>query len=264
MDRKILYRHRDDEGTIEVVQERDARSLYFGSPSKQSSVRPDAPHELVLPYTRTLTAALLFRPEPRRILLVGLGGGALAHFFLHHFPEARVEAVENRAEVVAVARDFFALPLDHPRLTVHLREAGSFLAEPGTAPREGWDLIVADAYNSEGPDPATLLEDFYQRCRSGMHPEGVLAANLWSSRRRRLRAALDAMERVFGAPVYRLQARGRANVSAFAGRGGLPAEPGPTLADRARSLEERIGLAYERYLADLEPNRRTWLDAIFP
>ncbi|MFP4614831.1 MAG: hypothetical protein ACLFRB_03085 [Thiohalorhabdus sp.] len=264
MDRKILYRHRDNEGTIEVVQERDARSLYFGSPSKQSSVRPEAPHELVLPYTRTLAAALLFRPEPRRILLVGLGGGALAHFFLHHFPEARVEAVENRAAVVAVARDFFALPLDHPRLTVHLRDAGTFLAEAGAAPRGGWDLVVADAYNADGPDPATLLEEFYLGCRAGLHPEGVLAANLWSSRRRRLRAALEAMERVFGAPVYRLQARGRANVSAFARQGGLPADPGPALAERARALEERIGLAYERYLTDLEPHRRTWLDPFIP
>ncbi|MFA9459728.1 hypothetical protein [Thiohalorhabdus methylotrophus] len=264
MDRKTLYRHSDAEGTIEVVQEGEARSLYFGSPSKQSSVRPDAPHALVLPYTRTLTAALLFRPDPRRILLVGLGGGALAHFFLHYFPRAWVEAVENRAQVVAVARDFFALPLEDPRLTIHLRDAASFLAEPGTAPRRGWDLIVADAYNADGPEQATLLAEFYERCWLGLHPEGVLAANLWSSNRRRLRGTLGALEEVYGAPVYRLQARGRANVSAFAGRAPLPENPWHELTDRAVFLEERIGLAYRRYLTDLAPHRRGWLDSLRP
>ena len=54
----------------------------------------------------------------------GLGGGALARFMRHHWPGCRISAVEKRALVVALAREYFALPderfaammrLDHNR-----------------------------------------------------------------------------------------------------------------------------------------------------
>ncbi len=240
-----------------MVQESGGiRSLHFGTVSKQSSVDPAAPHRLVLPYTRLLTAALLFRPSPRRILLLGLGGGALAHFFLHYFPEVRIDAVEHWPEVVAVARDFFVLPVDHPRLTVRLLDAAELLADPGERPPEGWDLIVADAYNAAGPATPTIVREFYAHCWQALAEGGVLAANLWSSSRLRLTAALRDLEAALGRPVYRLQVRGRGNVAAFAGRPPLPEAGLQELDSRARELEATFDLPYTRYLQELAVVRR--------
>lgn len=250
---RTLYRSEGEAGPIEVVQDSaGVRSLHFGTISKQSSVHPEAPHRLVLPYTRLLTAALLFRPAPERILLVGLGGGALAHFFLHYFPEARIDTVESRPEVVAVARDYFGLPVDHPRLTIRLLDAAELLADPRERPPEGWDLIVADAYTAAGPAAATIARAFYGDCRESLAEGGVLAANLWSSNRFRLVGVLRDLEAVLGRPVYRLQARGRGNVAAFAGRPPLPEELPERLGARARELETALDLPYAQYLSEMD------------
>jgi len=258
--RRTLYRQADDRGVIEVVQEPSGvRTLHFGSVSKQSSVDPEAPHRLVLPYTRVLTAALLFHPEPRRILLLGLGGGALVHFFLHHFPEATVEAVESWPRVASVARDYFHLPEGHPRLRVHLAEAADFLAEPGPDSAGSWDLVVADVFTARGPAAGSLARGFYGAIRQRLEEGGVVAANLWSSNRLRLNAALRALGDAYGRPVYRLQPRGRANVAAFANRPPFPEAQLPGLGRRAEALTERIGLDYRRYLGDMVVARTGWL-----
>ncbi|MEF8793002.1 hypothetical protein [Thiohalorhabdus sp.] len=260
MARRTLYRHADSEGVIEVVQEPSGvRTLHFGSVSKQSSLDPQEPHWLVLPYTRILTAALLFRPEPRRILLLGLGGGALAHFFLHHFPAAQVEAVESWPRVVSVARDFFALAEDDPRLRIHLAEAGAFIADPGPDSPGAWDLVVADVFDARGPAAGTLARAFYGGIQQRLEEGGVMAANLWSSNRLRLNGALKAMSDAFGRPVYRLQPRGRANVAAFAGRPPLPQAAPDRMGRRAQELADRIGLDYRRYLGDMEAIPKGWL-----
>ena len=263
MGRSTLYRQADTAGIIEVVQEPSgARTLHFGSVSKQTSLDPEAPHRLVLPYTRILTAALLFNPEPRRILLLGLGGGALVHFFLHHFPRARVEAVELRPQVVAVARDFFALPEGDPRLRVHLADAGGFLAAPGPDSAGSWDLVVTDVFDADGPASGSLDRAFYGAIGERLADGGVVAANLWSSNRFRLKGALRALAEVFGRPVFRLQPRGRANVAALAGRPPLPEGDRAGLARRAEALEQRIGLHYRRYLGDMEAVPRGWLEGL--
>ena len=54
----------------------------------QSRMRAGAPDELVVDYTRTMLGALLLHPAPRRIGMVGLGGGSQAKFCLRHLPQA--------------------------------------------------------------------------------------------------------------------------------------------------------------------------------
>ena len=257
--RQVLYRYEGEDGTIEVVQESGVRSLHFGTLSKQSSLDPEAPYRLVLPYTRILTAGLPFMTDPGRVLLVGLGGGALAQFFLHYFPATQVDVVESWPPVVAVARDYFDLPVTDPRLTIHYDEGEVFLADTARHPTGGWDLIISDAYEADGPAAPTLEAAFYDQCRAALAEGGILAANLWSSDRRRLQGALRTLEAVFGRPVYRLQARGRANVAALAGKPPLPEGDLGSYHRRARQLEKATGIDYPRYLGDMRVVRKGWL-----
>jgi spermidine synthase len=54
------------------------RHLHVGGRAIQSAMRLDAPDDLALAYTRAMMAALLFQPQPRDVVLIGLGGGSLA------------------------------------------------------------------------------------------------------------------------------------------------------------------------------------------
>ena len=49
-----------------------------------------APDRLLVGYTRTMLAALWLHPDPRRIGIIGLGGGAQAKFCYRHLPQARL------------------------------------------------------------------------------------------------------------------------------------------------------------------------------
>ena len=86
------------------------------------------PHALDLQYTRTMTGFLSFKPKPRHIGMIGLGGGSLAKFCHRYLPSARIEIVEINPHVLAL-RDEFWIPPDDARLTIRL----GLTAQPSSA-----------------------------------------------------------------------------------------------------------------------------------
>src|SRR2546425_2346841 len=66
---------------IAVSDARGVRTLHVGGEAIQSSMRLDDPFALALDYTRCMMAFLLFHPQPREVLMIGLGGGSLPKFF---------------------------------------------------------------------------------------------------------------------------------------------------------------------------------------
>ena len=82
----LIHESHDDEGILEVIDNKGFRSLHFGSSPKQSSLLIADPNKLVLDYVRAMTSWLLFKPSLEDdALLIGLGGGSLAkHLSLIH------------------------------------------------------------------------------------------------------------------------------------------------------------------------------------
>src|SRR5690606_18040475 len=66
-------------------------SLQLRGGQTQSRMRGDAPDHLLIDYTRTMLATLLWQPHPARIGLVGLGGGSQVKFLYRQLPGARLE-----------------------------------------------------------------------------------------------------------------------------------------------------------------------------
>ena len=93
-----------------VLQDQGIRSLHFTHGEVQSSMRVARPDELQVDYTRTMMGFLLLNPRPRRITMIGLGGGSLAKFCHRHLRWARMTVVENNPE-----RDRPAPPVQHSR-----------------------------------------------------------------------------------------------------------------------------------------------------
>src|SRR3954466_5834034 len=93
------------------------RTLEFMPGDVQSEMHLARPDALTLAYARAMMCFALFVPDPRHIVMVGLGGGSLAKFCYRHFPRARITVVELRADVIAL-REQFHLPPDDARLSV--------------------------------------------------------------------------------------------------------------------------------------------------
>lgn len=156
------------------VRDRDGYvSLHFVRGQTQSRMRSDAPDHLLIDYTRTMLAALLWRPEARRIGIVGLGGGSQVKFLHRHLPQARLEVVENHPGVLALRRAF-GIPDDDSRLEVTHDDGARFIA----ARPARYDLLLVDGYDERGIPEALSTEAFLRDCRDALLPGGVMASNL--------------------------------------------------------------------------------------
>lgn len=193
-----------------VYTDGDRRVLMFGDAVVQSEMRLSAPDELVLAYTRAMLLFALFHPRPRRILLLGLGGGSLAKFCHRHFPGADITAVELDARVIAL-RGQFGLPDDGPNFRVVHGDAIAYLA----ALPEPVDVILADAYAPGGMPPAFGSDQFYADCRRALRDGGVLAANL-HRREREYQAIIKRMAQAFDHRTCRLKSVAGSNHIYFA------------------------------------------------
>ncbi|WP_434990380.1 transferase [Xanthomonas melonis] len=178
--------------------------LSFSDDTVQTRMSRWAPHRLVLPYTRSMLAALWLQPRPACIGLIGVGGGAQLKFCHRYLRNTRIEAVEADAQVLAL-RDAFALPRDDARLETTLGDGAQWIAT-----RAGrYDLLLLDAYDVDGIPPALCTPEFYAQCRAALRPGGVLAFNLYdvpiAEHLAQLRMLFDGLVLVLPEPDLRNQ-----------------------------------------------------------
>lgn len=100
----LVYSAHTGSHPVLVTDEGDLRCLRFGTGERQSCIDRRTPWVLQLAYTRWMMTALLLPQNPQRLLLFGLGGGAMVHFLLHHLPMARLDVVEREGLVIDLAR----------------------------------------------------------------------------------------------------------------------------------------------------------------
>jgi spermidine synthase len=198
---------------IPVIQETAlSKSLVFTDLDIQSRMSLARPDELQFEYTRLMMAALLFNPQPQRVLMVGLGGGSLVKFCYKHLASTHITAVEINPHVIALRQNFH-IPEDGARLTVVHADAADFVA----ATPQNFDVIFIDGFDRQGlPEPLCSAK-FYSDCRALLTSGGLIVANLprYSAF---LQIYIDRIESVFEASPVVVQAPGTTNCVVFATR----------------------------------------------
>ncbi len=149
-------------------------ALQFTRGQTQSRMLDGRPDQLLIDYTRTMFAALLWQPRPRVIGMVGMGGGSQLKFIHRHLDGSRLEVVENHPGVIAL-REEFRIPADDARLEVVLDDGARFVA---ARPRR-YDMLLVDGYDAGGIPAALSTPAFHDACRDALAPGGVLASNLF-------------------------------------------------------------------------------------
>lgn len=252
---QMIHQSHDQLGAIEVVEDGLYRSMHFGTDAKQSSMLLRDPCQLALSYTRAMCAALLFCEAPQRVLLIGLGGGSLAKFILHHYPDCHIDAVEFRPKVHRVAQQYFELP-DEPRLQLFYEDAGSFIRN-ASAEQGNYDIMLIDAFLDSGIAYSVIGMSFFNACRERLSPGGVLSMNLWSDDRIHAKDFIDDMAISFDKQVLRLPVEGKANVIGFASRQNALKKQLKRLDERAKALEQQTAIEFTRLLGNLRKINRS-------
>ncbi len=214
-------------------------SLQFVRAQTQSRMVAGDPARLLIDYTRTMFAALLWQPAPRVLGMVGLGGGSQVKFAHAHLPGTRIEVVENNPHVVALRRNF-GIPEDDARLAVVVDDGARFVA----ARTGAFDVLLVDGYDEHGIPAVLSTQAFYDDCRDALAADGVMACNLYV---RNPEHHVEKLRQAFGeAQVLVVDEPKMSNRVAFAWRGALPAL-------EAEALVARVPEAARTRLTDVLP-----------
>lgn len=221
------------------------RYLHFDLDNVQSVMRHDDPDALCLAYTRKMMTFLLFNTEPRRILLLGLGGGSLAKFCYRFLPQASITVLEIDPNVLALRQEFH-VPPDNQRFRVVQGDGVAYIAKPSA--RE--DVILVDACDRNGLSPTLAAPDLYANLRRRLAVGGVLVMNICGEDIE-VESHVARIRGVFGERLVSLPAKEDGNLIVLGFRTEPKVSDGDELDRHARRLEERFGLAFPRYVRQM-------------
>lgn len=176
-DQRTLYEKKSPYNTIVVTEdERGLRTLMFEENGvRQSVVKVGDPDHLELEYARVMPVGLAFVEKPRRVLIVGLGGGTIPGFLHKHYPRTTIDVVDIDPDVVDVAKRFFGFRED-ATLHAYVGDGRKFIEEC----RDPYDVIFLDAFGPDSIPYHLSTREFLQAVRRALTPGGIVVGNVWS------------------------------------------------------------------------------------
>lgn len=196
VEKESLYHH------IIIRAEGSNRSMLFrrrGSDASESIVDLSAPLKPQLPHIGLMFSGLLYCDQPKDILIVGLGGGALSYMFNHYFPQSSIVTVELDPMVFELATKYFGFK-ESEKNKVIVRDGRVYVKRVLAQGSQRFDIIVLDAFRG-GYIPFHLTtKEFMMECTQLLKPGGLVVSNLrpefetYQYQRRTLNAVFPACQ----------------------------------------------------------------------
>lgn len=160
---------------IRIEEDNEARYMYFDR-TLQSAMNLKDPTALRLIYSRYTSLGLAFRPEAKKMLIIGLGGGSIPKKIQKEFPHMEIDAVEIDPEVIRLAKEYFHIK-ENKLLRLHAQDGRLFL----TRTKHRYDIILLDAYFTDAMPFHLTTREFFQLAEKRLTPNGIIVANLISA-----------------------------------------------------------------------------------
>lgn len=139
----------------------------------QSALDRHNPRRTVFAYADYMHLPLVFIPEPRRMMLIGLGGGTIPARYVADYASVVVTVAEIDPAVVATAREYFEVATGG-RLQIDARDGRLHLR----LVEEPQDLILTDAYLKDTIPFHLATREFFLLARQRLAPGGLVASNI--------------------------------------------------------------------------------------
>jgi spermidine synthase len=187
----------------------ELRARARGSEALESAVDLSDPLQLVVHYTRSLYGALFIHPNPKRVLMIGLGGAGFHRLFAAGFPDSLLHTVELDPKVLELCRTRMQFkPTDKTPVTI--MDGRMFVKRD----KQKWDWLILDAFRGGFVPPHLKTEEFYRECAARLSERGVFISNLHATSQLYF-SDLKTIQKVFPQVVL-FETLGRGNVIACA------------------------------------------------
>jgi len=192
------------------------------------------PDDLPVRYTQMMTIGVLYPPQPRRILMIGLGGGSISSYLGRYLPEASIDTVEIDPGVVKAAKLYFGMK-ETPRVRYLEGDGRVFLNRR----KETYDLILVDAFHGGYVPFHLLTKEFYTLLKARLSPGGAVAFNVHDGTKL-YASTLLTLRAVF--PAVHLYPSGEGEMIVVTTGGSAPDTA--TLTERATSMQEKYDFRF--------------------
>lgn len=179
---EVIHSERSLYRNILVEDKGDIRCLKFNVKSnntRQSCLFKSKPQQLVFNYTKQLLAGLLVNPEPKRILIIGLGGGTMSNTLHQLLPDSQIDNVEIDQSVIKVARQYFGF-MENEQIKTFSQD-GRVFVKRALLKKQEYDWIILDAFNGDYIPEHLMTKEFLSEIKSLLSTQGILTANTFSS-----------------------------------------------------------------------------------
>jgi spermidine synthase len=235
---RFIHQERSLYTNIIVTENSERRCMRFTIAhhygQNQSCQYLQEPEKLVFPYAKMVLSSLLIQDNPKKILILGLGGATLVHSYRALFPDVDITIVEIDEAVVRVAKEYFGFAEDSN--THVLAQDGRVYVKRAQLRGEKYDLVILDAFNGEYIPEHLLTQEFLKETASLLSSEGLLVSNTFSTSRL-YDAESATYASVFG-DFFNVKMNGTGNRIIIVSPSGLPSEN--FMNERAMTLYPRL------------------------
>jgi len=176
---KLLFEKNSLYQYIQVIEDTVKKERYVRNQKReftQGGIYVNAPDKLLLEFTQMSFVSLAFLDrDPKDVLFVGLGAGAMPRYFAGRYPDAVIDIAEIDQDMLAVAQKYFYFK-ENERMKVYVDDGRLFVKRT----KKKFDWIVLDAYQNDYiPFHLTTLE-FLREVKSRLKDNGVVVTNIVS------------------------------------------------------------------------------------
>ncbi len=176
---KLLFEKNSLYQYIQVIEDTVKKERYVRNQKReytQGGIYVNAPDKLLFEFTQMGFVSLAFlNRDPKDVLFVGLGAGAMPKYFTGRYPDTVIDIAEIDPDMLAVAQKYFYFK-ENERMKVHVDD-GRLYVKRAT---KKYDWIILDAYQNDSiPFHLTTLE-FLKEVKSRLKDGGVVVTNITS------------------------------------------------------------------------------------
>ncbi len=177
---KLLFEKNSLYQYIKVIEDTVKKERYVRNQKReftQGGIYVNAPDKLLFEFTQLGFVSLAFLDrDPKDVLFVGLGAGAMPKYFTGRYPDSIIDIAEIDPDMVSVAQKYFYFK-ENEKMKVHVDDGRLFVKRT----KKKYDWIILDAYQNDYiPFHLTTLE-FLREVKSKLKENGVVVANITSS-----------------------------------------------------------------------------------
>ena len=123
---EVIHSIKHNGMSIEVVETQQTIYLQFAGGLKQSSFKKKNPKDLQSRYRKEMVKVLEYVPNPKDILVLGLGGGVIPTY-LYNYTNANIDVVEIVPDMKEIAEKYFGMPITD-RLNIIIDDAKDYIS----------------------------------------------------------------------------------------------------------------------------------------